>query len=133
MKYPVFIEWGNDKTATGMHIPDIPGAVTAGDTVEDAFKAAVEVAHIMIEEIVATGGSVPLATSVEAHKDNPDFSGFGVGYVEVDLSPYLGKTEKANLTMPSKVIRAIDRHVKVHNLKSRSAYLSELASKDLGV
>lgn len=37
MQYPICIEWGDDNTATGIQIPDIPGAVTAGDTFEEAY------------------------------------------------------------------------------------------------
>ena len=32
MQYPIAIEWGDEHTAIGIQIPDIPGAVTAGDT-----------------------------------------------------------------------------------------------------
>ena len=35
MQYPICIEWGDDFTATGIQIPDIPGAVTAGDSARD--------------------------------------------------------------------------------------------------
>ncbi len=51
MHYPICIEWGDENTATGIQIPDIPGAVTAGDTFEDAYAAAVEVAHIAINAL----------------------------------------------------------------------------------
>jgi predicted RNase H-like HicB family nuclease len=34
--YPIIIEWGDERTATGIEIPDIPGAVNAGDTFEEA-------------------------------------------------------------------------------------------------
>ena len=44
MQYPICIEWGDDFTATGIQIPDIPGAVTAGDSFEEAYNAAVEIA-----------------------------------------------------------------------------------------
>ena len=46
MQYPICIEWGDDFTATGIQIPDIPGAVTAGDSFEEAYNAAVEVAQV---------------------------------------------------------------------------------------
>jgi hypothetical protein len=37
----IFIEWSDDFTATGIQIPDIPGAVIAGDSFEEACNAAV--------------------------------------------------------------------------------------------
>ncbi len=41
MQYPICIEWSDDFTATDIQIPDIPGAVTAGDSFEEAYNAAV--------------------------------------------------------------------------------------------
>jgi hypothetical protein len=40
-RHHIFIEWGDDFTATGIQIPDIPGAVTAEDSFEEAYNAAV--------------------------------------------------------------------------------------------
>jgi hypothetical protein len=37
----IFIEWSDDFTATGIQIPDIPGAVIAEDSFEEAYNAAV--------------------------------------------------------------------------------------------
>ncbi len=55
MQYPICIEWGDENTAIGIQIPDIPGAVTAGDTFEDSVNAAVEIAPIMLQELAADG------------------------------------------------------------------------------
>lgn len=127
MQYPIAIEWGDEKTATGIVFPDIPGAVTAGDTVEDAYSAAVEVAHIQLEAIAEAGGEIPRPGSVEQHRQNPEYADRGWGLVDIDITPYLGKTEKVNVTLPSVVIRKIDRYVSVHKLKSRSAFLANVA------
>ncbi|KAA0016725.1 hypothetical protein F0A16_16445 [Salinicola corii] len=40
------IERGDDTHTTGIVFPDIPDAITAGDTVEREYELAVEVAHI---------------------------------------------------------------------------------------
>jgi predicted RNase H-like HicB family nuclease len=49
--YPIIIEWGDDRAAIGIQIPDIPGAVTAGDTLEEAYNAAIEVAQILLQKM----------------------------------------------------------------------------------
>jgi predicted RNase H-like HicB family nuclease len=131
MKYPICIEWGDEKTATGIQIPDIPGAFTAGDTFEEAYAAAVEIAHLMLEELVSDGKAVPMPSSAEAHRNNPDFSGMGWGMLEIDITPYLGKTEKVNVTLPGFVIQKIDRFVRDHNIKSRSSFLADAAMEKL--
>lgn len=132
MQYPICIEWGNENTAIGIQIPDIPGAVTAGDTFEEAYAAAVEVAHIMLEEIASNGQAIPMPTSTATHRDNPDFADMGWGMLEIDITPYLGKTEKVNVTLPGFVIQQIDRYVRDHNVKSRSSFLADAAMEKLG-
>ena len=132
MQYPICIEWGDENTATGIQIPDIPGAVTAGDTFEDAYASAVEVAHIMLEEIVGSGQPIPMPTSAANHRSNLDFAEMGWGMLEIDITPYLGKTEKVNVTLPGFVIQRIDRYVRDHNVKSRSSFLADAALEKLG-
>ena len=74
MQYPICIECGDDNTAIGIQIPDIPGAVTAGDTFEEAYTAAIEVAHIMLKEIAGNGEPIPMPTRAAVHRSNPDLS-----------------------------------------------------------
>lgn len=132
MQYPICIEWGDENTATGIQIPDIPGAVTAGDSFEEAYTSAVEVAHIMLEEIASSGQAIPMPSSAAAHRDNPDFADMGWGMLEIDITPYLGKTEKVNVTLPGFVIQKIDQYVRDHNVKSRSSFLADAAMEKLG-
>ncbi|MFJ4383465.1 type II toxin-antitoxin system HicB family antitoxin [Pseudomonas sp. NPDC089408] len=132
MQYPICIEWGDENTAIGIQIPDIPGAVTAGDTFEEAYAAAIEVAHIMLEEIASNGQAIPMPTRAAMHRNNPDFAGMGWGMLELDITPYLGKTEKVNVTLPGFVIQQIDRYVRDHNVKSRSSFLADAAMEKLG-
>jgi predicted RNase H-like HicB family nuclease len=132
MQYPICIEWGDENTAVGIQVPDIPGAVTAGDTFEEAYASAVEVAHIMLEEIAGSSQAIPMPTSAAAHRNNPDFAEMGWGMLEIDITPYLGKTEKVNVTLPGFVIQKIDRYVRDHNVKSRSSFLADAAMEKLG-
>jgi predicted RNase H-like HicB family nuclease len=132
MKYPICIERGDDHTAFGIQIPDIPGAITAGDTFEQAHSAAVEIAHIMLQEIAAAGGEIPKPKAWSEHAKNPDFDGMGWGMLEIDITPYLGKTEKVNVTLPGYVIQRIDQYVRDHNIKSRSTFLADAALEKMG-
>jgi predicted RNase H-like HicB family nuclease len=132
MQYPIAIEWGDEHTAVGIQIPDIPGAITAGDTFEQAYTAAVEIAHIMLEEAAKAGQAIPKPSAWMAHAKNPEFEGMGWGMVEIDITPYLGKTEKVNVTLPGFIIQQIDRYVREHNIKSRSSFLADAAMEKMG-
>lgn len=131
MQYPIAIEWGDEHAATGIVFPDILGAITAGDTVEQAYEMAVEVAHIQLEELAATGKAIPMPGNITEHRQNPDFAGWGWGLIEIDLTPYLGKTEKINVTLPGRVVKQIDQYVTLHGIKSRSAFLTRAALHEL--
>ena len=52
--------------------------------------------------------------------------------LDIDVAPYLGKTEKVNVTLPGYVIQQIDRFVREHNIKSRSSFLADAALEKLG-
>lgn len=132
MQYPIAIEWPTKSTATGIVIPDIPGAITAADTVETAYEMAVEVAHIQLEELATRGLAIPLPSRIDELKARPEFEGWGWGIIEIDTTPYQGKTEKVNVTLPGVVIRKIDEYVALHGLKSRSAFLASVAMEKLG-
>ncbi|MGS0943735.1 type II toxin-antitoxin system HicB family antitoxin (plasmid) [Pseudomonas luteola] len=131
MKFPIAIEWGDETTATGIQIPDIPGAVTAGDTLEEAYDAAIEVAHIMLEDLAKRGEDIPMPSPVEKLRKLPDYEGMGWGMLEIDVTPYLGKAEKVNVTLPGVVIRRIDRYVEQHGIRSRSNFLAQAALEKL--
>lgn len=131
MQYPIAIEWGDDHNATGILFPDIPGAITAGDTIEEAYDMAVEVAHIKLEELADQGLAIPMPSRVEELRNRPEYAGWGWGIIDIDITPYLGKAEKVNVTLPGQVIRKIDDYVALHGLKSRSAFLASVALEKL--
>lgn len=133
MQYPVAIEWGDEDTATGIVLPDIPGTDTAGDSTEEAYAMAVEAAHIQLEELATNGKDIPLPSRIEDLKGRLEYAGRGWGLVEIDVTPYLGKTEKVNVTLPGIVIRKIDAYVSLHGIKSRSAFLANAAIEKLGL
>ncbi len=99
MKYPVVIHH-DDGSAYGVTVPDIPGCFSAGETVDEALdntQAAIA-GHL---EILAEDGEVaPAATDITNHQANPDYADGIWAYVEVDITPYLGKTQKVNVTLP---------------------------------
>jgi predicted RNase H-like HicB family nuclease len=131
MQYPIAIEWGSETEATGIIFPDIPGAATAADTLEDAYKQAAEVAHLQLEELISSGGELPMPTRISELRAREEYDGWGWGIIDIDVSAYLGRTEKVNVTLPGIVIRRIDDYVRKHGLKSRSAFLADVALEKL--
>lgn len=82
-----------------------------------------EVTHIPLEEVTNESNVIPIPRSIAEHRHNPAFEGYGRGSIEIDITLYLGKTEKVNVTPPGHVIRQIDQYVTTHAMKSHSAFI----------
>lgn len=126
MKYPVVIHHEED-TAYGLTVPDIPGCFSAGDSFDEAFDNAKEAIKGHLEILAEDGTDIPKASLIADHMDNQEFAEGVWGFVDIDIAPYLGKTEKINVTLPTAVIRKIDA-----KYSNRSKFLSEAALSALG-
>lgn len=129
MYYPLAIE----KVADGyvVAVLDVEGCYSAGDTLEEALTNARQAIESHIELLVRDGLEIPMPTSIENHRNDPDFEGHDVFFsiIEVDLSHLMGKAEKINVTLPSLLIRRIDDYVAKHPIyKSRSGFLAQIAA-----
>lgn len=126
MKYPITIELGDEKTAHAVRIPDL-GVSTAADTIEECYIAATEAAEIELDNFAANNLDIPMPSSVATILSNPEYKNHNIGLIDIDVTPYLGKTEKLTITLPSRVVTAIDAYLKTHNIRSRSAFLADSA------
>lgn len=136
MYYPIAISNPeNENECFGVIVPDLPGCFSAGDDIDDAMKSVHEAIAMHLDGILEDGEDIPLAKTVADHVHNPDYQGMTWAVVDVDLSAYLGKAEKINVTLPSRLIARIDEKVASHKslYKSRSNYLAQLASRDLAL
>ena len=59
MKFPIAIEPGDETTAFGVVVPDLPGCFSAGDTLEAAYANAAEAIELWIETALDTGKPFP--------------------------------------------------------------------------
>ena len=133
MLYPIAIARGSDATAHGIFIPDLKGCFSAADDYQDAIDSAVEAIELHLEGLVEDDEEIPLPSSIDKYINNPEYEGMTWALVEVDVNRYLGKSEKINITLPSRLIHMIDEKVSSNKdrYKSRSAYLAKLAEKEL--
>jgi predicted RNase H-like HicB family nuclease len=125
MKYAVVVHHGKG-TAYGVTVPDLPGCFSAGDTFDEALDNAAEAIELHMEGLLEEGLEIPRSSKIEQHFENPDYAEGTWGFVEFDIVPYLGNTEKINVTLPKSLIKKIDdKH------KNRSKFLAEAALKEL--
>ncbi|CUA82067.1 Predicted nuclease of the RNAse H fold, HicB family [Gulbenkiania indica] len=132
MLYPIAIEPGDDQHAYGVIVPDIPGCFSAGDTLDEAMKNAHEAIDGHLSLLAEDDQAIPMASTVQAHMANPEYAGFIWAVVDVDITQYLGKATKLNVTLPASLIRRIDDFVATHpEYKSRSGFLAKTALEKL--
>jgi len=132
MKFPIAIELGNDTQAYGVEFPDIPGCISAGDTLDEAIANAHEALEGYMEFLFEEGDPVPEAGSIDDHRKNPDYAGRVWALVDFDITPYLGKSQKINVTLPERLIKRIDEIVSSNpRYGSRSGFLAQAALDEL--
>ena len=110
MKFPIAIEPGDETTAFGVVVPDLPGCFSAGDTLEAAYANAAEAIELWIETALDTGKPIPPPGSLARHQSDPDLAGWIRGMVEVDLFRLDDEAEHVDVILPRRVLRAIDSY-----------------------
>ncbi|MBN6712053.1 type II toxin-antitoxin system HicB family antitoxin [Haemophilus haemoglobinophilus] len=129
MLYPLAIEKVSDGYVVA--VPDVPGCYSAGDTIEEALLNSRQAIESHLELLVQDGIDIPQATNIENHRNDPDYEGHDIFFsvIDVDISHLLGKAEKINITLPSRLIRRIDAFVAQNpQYKSRSGFLAKVAT-----
>ncbi|PAV26509.1 hypothetical protein CF392_05625 [Tamilnaduibacter salinus] len=132
MKYPLALHT-DDGVAYGVTVPDLPGCFSAGGTLDEAVDNAVEAIEGHLECLAEDGDSIPEAKTIAEHRQNPDFADAVWAVASIDITPFLGKAEKINITVPRLVLRQIDDYVRTHREEagSRSGFLSQAALRAL--
>ena len=132
MLFAIAIEPGDDNHAFGVVVPDIDGCFSAGDTLEEAIFNAKEAINAHLELLFDDGLDIPQATDINTHVNNSEYSGFIWHLIDIDITPFLGKSQKVNVTLPDLLIRKIDDIVaRVPEYKSRSGFLAKAAINEL--
>lgn len=83
MNYPVVIH-KTKKSDYGVSVPDLPGCISAGRTVDEALAMIREAIELHLEGIIEEGGIAPLPTPIEQLRTDPDYADGTWAIVNVD-------------------------------------------------
>ena len=101
--YPVCIYPG-DVSGFTVIVPDLPGCVTEGDTVEAALEQAIDAASGWVLDELEDGKSVPKPTDINKVKADEYENGF-VSIIMLDIEVYAekygNKAVRKNCTIPA--------------------------------
>lgn len=125
MRYPVYLTT-DDGVNYGAVIPDVPGCYGADEGVDATIENVRTALAASFEYMAEHGEDIPAASTIDAHKDNPDYHSGVWAYVDLDISAYMGKAERVQVTLPGRLLNRIDRLVE-HDPRfaSRSALLAK--------
>jgi predicted RNase H-like HicB family nuclease len=126
MRYPVAIETGDAKHAFGVVVPDLPGCFSAGDTLDDALTNSREAILLHLEGLLDDGQPFPAPTPIELLRKKRNYRGWAWAVVDVDASELGDKAARINITLPHRILRAIDAHAKKQG-ETRSGFLARVA------
>jgi predicted RNase H-like HicB family nuclease len=123
MRYPVAIESGDETTAFGVIVPDLPGCFSAGDTLDEALTNAEEAIALWIDATLDSGEAIPSPSPLETLRSNPDYVGWTFAIVSIDPALLDDTTERVNITLPRRVLKRLDALAKAKG-ETRSGYIA---------
>ena len=126
MRYPIAIEPGNDTTAFGVVVPDLPGCFSAGETLDEALANAEEAIDLWIETALDHGWEIPVPSTVARVASDPDYAGWTFAVANVDPAALDDTIERVNITLPRRVLHRLDQRAKAAG-ESRSGFIAKLA------
>jgi predicted RNase H-like HicB family nuclease len=114
----------DDRSDFGVSFPDFPGCVTAGRTLEEARRKAVEALSLHIAGMVADGERIPNPSTVDDVADDPAIKG-AVAFLVPARSE---RTVRVNVTARESQLERIDLLARSAGL-NRSAYMVQAAMR----
>ena len=111
----------------GVSFPDFPGCVTAGKTLDEARRIAVEALGLHIQGMMEDGEAIPEASTLDALAKDPAMKGAVAFLVNVDVAEKAGRF---NIAARKSQMEEIDRRARKRGM-TRSAYIvaAALAAK----
>lgn len=128
MRYPVLIEAGDESTAWGVVVPDLPGCFSAGDSLDEALQAAEQAALAWMDAALDQGRTIPHPSApqsvVSAAAHGPQWI---LAYIQVDPALLDDTIERVNISLPRRILARLDAQAKAAG-ESRSSYIAHLAA-----
>ena len=130
MNYPVLITKGR-RSDYGVVVPDLPGCITAGRTIDEARDMAREAIELHLEGLVEQGSMPPLPRSIESLRMLREFACGTWAIVPIDQKSLRIRVVRIGITMPQRLLDAIDRHARKSG-ETRSGLLARAAIRYIG-
>ncbi len=131
MRYIAFIHKDPD-SAYGVSFPDVPGCISAGDTIDEAVRNAVEALSGHIRLLEADGDAIPVPRDFDAIMADPELEEDREGAMTtiIPLVRDRGSTARINVSFDLGLLEAIDAAARARK-QTRSAFLASAARREI--
>ena len=138
MNYAVVFFSAQNNNNYQVTVPDLPGCSIQIDSIDLGLKKISQCIKSHLAILAEYGEKIPSAQSIEKIRqqyilDNPHTYGQAFwAIVDIDITAYLGKSHKINVTLPELLIKQIDDRVsKSSAYKSRSGFIANACLVEL--
>jgi predicted RNase H-like HicB family nuclease len=114
-------------SAFGASFPDLPGCISAADTLEELRPMIEEALGFHVEGMIEDGDAVPEPSTLDEILKTEGYAD-AVAVMVVKASDAEGTTVRVNITLPEKTLAQIDRKAAAQGM-SRSGFLVEAAKR----
>lgn len=119
-------------SAYGVSFPDLPGCYSAGDTLDEATRNAVEGLGSFVRWMEADGDQIPAPRAPDEIMADPKLTEDleGATLVLIPLVRDLGSTTRINVSLDLGLLEAIDAEARQRK-QTRSAFIASAVRKEL--
>ena len=94
-----------------------------------AIEIGEEAAGAWIDASLDLGGAIPAPSSLDALRDNSNFTGWTFGVITLDPALLDDTIERVNITLPRRILKRLDALARAAG-ESRSGYIAQLTVED---
>jgi len=139
MNYAIVFSMEQNSEVYKVSVPDLPGCSISAETIDLGLEKISQSIKTHLSILAEYGEKIPSAVSVEKHRqhyaiENPHTHSQAFwAIVDIDITVYLGKSHKINVTLPELLIKQIDERVsKSSAYKTRSGFIASACLVELG-
>lgn len=125
--YPVVLHKDADSDY-GVIVPDLPGCISAGATMDAALAMSREAIELHLEGLIEDGQSPPPPSDVETLRHRRAYRGGTWALVSIEPTRLRYRAKRLSVTMPERVVDAVDRYARKHDM-TRSGLLTEAVTR----
>ena len=130
MKYAIAFKKIIGSERYKVFVPDIPGCECSANSIDEGMLEINETIASHLSILAEYGENIPQAKTIEYHQTQ--YVNIIWCLVEIDVTPFLGKSHKINVTLPELLIKKIDDRVsKSNQYKTRSGFIASACLNEL--